>query len=796
MPTLAKAINEIKAINGEMICKAFKEGAHDAKIAVQDFLTIHFDYDITKTTDSNHKKIVKQIFNHGIACTSDEARKALFTEITVGNTHLVKRLIEKGRDSNVKYNNQSPLSAAIQGKHMRLAFKLVKLGIAPTPEEKIQMLKYLAAQKSFKPEHLSRIISTDNINNPVTNTNETLLHVALKTPGNQELVQFLIENGANVHSEDTAGNTPLHVALKTPGNDASIKLLIKKEADVNKTNQMGMAPLNIATQFDLSSGPLNLVSSFFDYVTLLIENGANLKTSIPLLSYAFICNHQNIATYLLKKGADINTQDENGMTLLHHAIGAQNQNAVEYLLKHGVNVNLANNDGQTLLQLAIVNSQSKIALTLVEKGAKIDSLSSLQKVDLLKTAITMGKTSAADLIVQSIDLNKPDAEGNTLLHEAAQTSGNEKLIQFLIEKRADVNQENNDQMTPLNYAALYSSLDSIKLLVEKGNANLNTSFPLLSFELIRDHQDAAIYLLGKGADINGQDKDGNTLLHLAAKNRNSDKELKFLIEKGANVNAANAAGETPLEIAIINQNAAHATLLLKNNANPNPSGRDLLHKAIETQYIYGIVPLLKYKGDLHAPNAEGKTPIDLAIELTSPAIVNYLIENYSHEIKKSTSCIVTALVAGKKDLAQQFLKLGATLDKQSAFFSLENAIITNKMGTARLLIQYGVDINTSIGETTLLHKAIEENNVNTTKNLIQLGANVALQDGEGNTPLHLAAQLGNKDLLSAVISKENLNLTNKKGQTALHIATQSENPDFKRFATAQIGVFARSTVTV
>lgn len=786
MPTLAKAIDEIKAINGEMICKAFKEGAHDAKIAVQDFLTIHFDYDITKTTDSNHKRIVKQIFNHDIECTSEDAKNALFTEITVGNTHLVKRLIEKGRDFNIKYNNQSPLSAAIEGKHMRLAFKLVKLGIAPTPEEKIQMLEYLVTQKSFKPEHLSRIISTDNINHPVNSANETLLHVALKTPGNQKLVQFLIENGADVHSEDTAGNTPLHVALKTPANDASIKLLIKKGADVNKTNQMGMAPLNIATQFDLSSGLLNLVSSSFDYVTLLIETGqAKLKTSTPLLSFAFIRDHQNIATYLLNKGADINTQDENRMTLLHHAIGAQNQEVVEYLLKKGVDVNLANNDGQTPLQLAIVNSQPEIALKLVEKAAAIDSLSPLQKVDLLKTAIKMGKTTAADLIVQSINLNEPDKKGNTLLHEAAQTSGNEKLIQFLIKKGAAVNQKNNDGMTPLNYAALYSSLDSIKLLVENGNANLNTSFPLLSFELIRRHQDAATYLLGKGADINGQDKDGNTLLHLAAKNRNSDKELKFLIEKGANVNAANAAGETPLEIAIINQNAAHARLLLTKTANPNPSGRDLLHKAIETQYIHGIAALLENKGDLHAANAEGKTPIDVTIKLESSTIIDYLVGNYSHEIKKSTSCIVTALVAGKEDLAQQFLKLGATLDKQSAFFSLENALITNKMDTAHLLIQYGVNINTPIGETTLLHKAIEDNNVETTKNLIQLGANVALQDGEGNTPLHLAAKSGNKDLLSAVISKENLNLTNKKGQTALKIAMQSKDHAFKNFAITQ-----------
>ena len=64
-----------------------------------------------------------------------------------------------------------------------------------------------------------------------TNNNNNLLHDAA-TIGNYNLVEKLIEKGANVNGVNNIGSTPLFSAVKTNNLDI-VRLLIEKGADVN-----------------------------------------------------------------------------------------------------------------------------------------------------------------------------------------------------------------------------------------------------------------------------------------------------------------------------------------------------------------------------------------------------------------------------------------------------------------------------------------------------------------------------------------------------------------------------------
>jgi ankyrin repeat protein len=220
--------------------------------------------------------------------------------------------------------------------------------------------------------------------------------------GDEEGITTAITNKANVNATDVCGQTPVFKACAN-GNTKILALLAKNGASLTKKDRSGNAPIHEACRYNqvevvrylLDNGekvttpmddPLGLlplhVACFWgstDVARLLIkEYKANLEVKTiqgktPLF-YACGGDHLELADYLLKRYADINTRDANNETPAHYTFQSGTFEACEFLIHQGANMQALNDVGQTPLQKLgsspYVDRLRKLAEKQVKKAPK------------------------------------------------------------------------------------------------------------------------------------------------------------------------------------------------------------------------------------------------------------------------------------------------------------------------------------------------------------------------------------------------------------------------------------------
>ncbi|WP_353277467.1 ankyrin repeat domain-containing protein [Wolbachia endosymbiont (group B) of Villa cingulata] len=82
-----------------------------------------------------------------------------------------------------------------------------------------------------------------------------------------------------------------------------------------------------------------------------------------------------------------------------------------------------------------------------------------------------------------------------------------------------------------------------------------------------------------------------------------------------------------------------------------------------------------------------------------------------------------------------------------------------------------------------LFDAVKEGNLDRVKELIERGASINTKGSDGNTPLHLAAKVGNLSIVTYLVGKRNADLyvKNKYGQTPIYLAAKNNHLDTVKY---------------
>ncbi|XP_063237015.1 E3 ubiquitin-protein ligase MIB1 isoform X2 [Bacillus rossius redtenbacheri] len=242
-------------------------------------------------------------------------------------------------------------------------------------------------------------------------------HTALQAAsqnGHLEVIKILLRHRADVEIEDKDGDRAVHHAAfgDEPG---VMELLAHAGADLNARNKRRQTALHIA----VNKGHVGVVKT-------LLELGCHpsLQDSegdTPLHD-AISKKRDDMLTLLLDHNADIMLTNNNGFNALHHAALRGNPSAMRILLLKLPRpwiVDEKKDDGYTALHLAALNNHVKVAELLVHQGRADADLQNVNLQTALHLAVERQHTEIVMLLVrEGANLNVPDKDGDTPLHEA------------------------------------------------------------------------------------------------------------------------------------------------------------------------------------------------------------------------------------------------------------------------------------------------------------------------------------------------------------------------------------------
>ena len=557
----------------------------------------------------------------------------------------------------------------------------------------------------------------------------TALQLAAKH-GHADVVQVLVESGAELDIRNNRGETALYWAARS-GHKPIVELLLAKGADAMIEDSEGWTALDWA-----------VIRGYSELAQLLLDRCYHIDPEYSGANRALIlaaeAGTEMTVQMLLDLGAEVNWRDPVGSTALAWAIPEGHEKVIRLLLDNGADVNSRDVYENTPLHWSL--SYTEIAKLLLGSGAKVDAKNNSGKTALIWGAHDGQETALRLLLDNGANVAIQDYCGCTALHAAA-LRGHEKIVSILLENGSNPDARDQDGWTPLHAAAIKQHDEVVRTLLEKTD---NGEQILIWVELQRkDAKKRA--LLAYMADRKSEGSTVVSGLGSAAQDGQFER-VQALLETGINVDQVDACGSTALTLAVCQSQERIVRLLLEHGA--------LVNKT----------------------ESNGSSALLLAAENGHQEIIKLLVENGADV----NGCIHTwtpLLIAAREGHAQTveyLVRHGASINAEDYYGrkALHWIAQHGHWKTLKLLTEYGADIDAKDHwSRTPLMCAIQSKKLAAAKLLLDIGANIDSKTRDASTPLHMASYLGDQQMVFLLLQRgANVEAKTLKGFRSLHIA--------------------------
>ena len=435
--------------------------------------------------------------------------------------------------------------------------------------------------RPFALEILNLLIDNGADINAVDNYGESLLYFASWSP---LAIKTLVNLGADLHIRNTEGNTPLHAAVNYSDPDA-IKTLVSLGANIAAENNTGYIPFGLLNidKFPEGSEIYNLLSPVVKVKEVLVNN-AGLQ---------WVCSPPNETPFKL-----IVSDGQITMTSTDSTDGRE---SFSFPFKIDPDLGwLLNSESEELSGFDILSGKlwneeeflqckTDIKNTTATASASNETLEnsdecpSLCDFDWWSNSPSYEDVKAKILEGENIMGSASDTfGGHTPLHLAA-AFGAPYMVEFFLSKGIDVEVSDSVGRTPLIYAANWGTADIMRLLIENGanvnnQSNENKETPL---HWSIESKEKIELLLANGADVMARTVDGETPLHSAAL-LGSPEVVEILLANGADILAEFKDGNLPFYQVTENFKIDEGTPAYE-ALKPEPQIRKLIGTALEGQ---------------------------------------------------------------------------------------------------------------------------------------------------------------------------------------------------------------------
>ncbi|CAF1408733.1 unnamed protein product [Rotaria sp. Silwood1] len=608
---------------------------------------------------------------------------------------------------------------------------------------------------------VKKIITPENINaQDILGRKSTPLHFSSGF-GRKEIVEYLLNQNANVHMKDDGGLIPLHNAASF-GHAEVVQLLLNYHSDVNALDNWNYSPLAEAA----SKGKV-------DVCLILLQHGAdpNIKNS----------DGKSALDLADSSTRPVLTGEYRKDELLEAARSGNEEKLLSLLTLANVNCHASDGRKSTPLHLAAGYNRLTICKILLEHGADVLCKDKGGLVP-LHNAASYGHYEVAELLIKhGAQVNACDLWQYTPIHEAASKSRID-VCTLLLSHSADPTLSNCHSKTALDIAASRELRD--RILYEYNGYSF--------LDAIHNGDTSRVKKLLTNETINFRHfKTGDSPLHVACTSSSSKHRrqiFEMLIRRGALVNALNTAQMAPIHICAAADHDDLLEILFKHNADINlldGQGQTSLHHAVKNGHLNACRFLITHKIDTSIVSSYGQTALDMA----SASNIQQLLMTYENEkviltpnITDLQLQLLEASKSGDLDVVKRVLTFNPSLvncrDVQGRNSTpLHFAAGYNRLQVVEYLLAMGADVTArDKGGLVPLHNSCSYGHLEVTALLLNNGASSQVTDLWKVTPLHESAAKGKFEICKLLIKYgADINKKNRDGATPLDLVKDRDS---------------------